>query len=153
VVVPLEARLESAGVAGVVRDWHMRRRSPALIADLAVLHGAFQPAVVPSLSAHADIIGCLYVLEGSRLGARVLLRTVLEGDDLLCCAATRYLSHGIEQRLWGSFVSFLETEHFSKVETERAFAAASLTFELFARAARNATPQACWNDVQEQASP
>lgn len=150
VVVPLEARMETAGVAAILPDWSQRRRTPALLADLAALRGAFQPAAVPRLAIRADVVGCLYVLEGSRLGSRVLLRSVVECDGLLCCAATRYLSHGMGHGLWTSFLAFLDEQPFTRGETERAVAAAAMTFELFARSARNATPQSCWSDLPER---
>src|SRR5688572_6296429 len=72
-VIPLETSLEAAGVAIYLPDWAARSRASALRADLRDFGRA--PAEgerVPALRGEAMVYGALYVLEGSRLGARVL---------------------------------------------------------------------------------
>jgi heme oxygenase len=54
-----------------------RRRSPLIRVDLAALTGHAAPAHTPSpRKGGAAAIGCLYVVEGSALGGRVLLRQI-----------------------------------------------------------------------------
>jgi heme oxygenase len=70
---PLEAalgRFDSWADLGI--DLAARRRSPALLADLAVL-GCVPPAPAPiRLSSFPAALGALYVLEGSALGGKIL---------------------------------------------------------------------------------
>ncbi|MCW5620040.1 MAG: biliverdin-producing heme oxygenase, partial [Burkholderiales bacterium] len=76
-VFPLEQALADAGVAMIFPDWPRRVRSPALAADLADL-GASEPvpADPPEIRGEACIFGVLYVLEGSRLGASMLMKQI-----------------------------------------------------------------------------
>ncbi len=72
VVLPLEAWAERTLARQVLDDWPQRRRSDALLQDLCWL--GLQPP--PSLAdmppvGPASLLGMLYVLEGSRLGAQV----------------------------------------------------------------------------------
>jgi len=103
---PLELALERAGVAGWLPDWSRRVRRAALARDLAALGleaPPFAPAVVPSRDFGA---GLLYVLEGSRLGARFLARQVGAAGQGLPLA---YLTQGEGDDLWRSFLAWLET--------------------------------------------
>ena len=45
----------------------------------------------------ATLFGIVYVLEGSRLGARVLLRYVLASNDPIFTENVRYLQHGVSE--------------------------------------------------------
>lgn len=75
---PLEQRLASATWAprwtelGVELSRH--RRAHLLADDLAVLDAALltRPVRLPALRTFGEALGCLYVLEGSSLGGRVL---------------------------------------------------------------------------------
>jgi hypothetical protein len=51
----------------------------------------------------------MYVLEGSRLGAQVLLQAVAGSSDAAVTAATAYLRHGAGRHLWQSFLALLAT--------------------------------------------
>lgn len=81
---PLEARLAAAGAwEAVGLDGRARRRVHHLHRDLVAL-GRTEAAIerlprcerLPSVSTPAEAIGCLYVIEGSTLGGRVVLRHV-----------------------------------------------------------------------------
>src|ERR1700744_6118690 len=76
VIVPLERELEAAGVTNVLTDWLTYSRRAALLADLEDLGFACIAEPVPKLRGEAAILGALYVLEGSRLGARGILREI-----------------------------------------------------------------------------
>ena len=68
----IEAALYSAGAADLVEDWPERRRSELLKADLAELGINPPRGQAPPLPFEADLLGGIYVLEGSRLGGAVL---------------------------------------------------------------------------------
>ena len=108
-VKALEAALEQFGVARLLPDWSLRRRTAALEHDLEYLH--LHPESSPSvcLTSRAQAFGTLYVLEGSRLGARVLLQQILDAAPALE-PATRFLRHGSEHRLWPTFLRALEAK-------------------------------------------
>ena len=75
-LIPLEAALEDSNVNAVVEDWQERARTQAIRSDLARIGGQVLPLPSVKRLSHAETLGVLYVLEGSRLGARYLLRTV-----------------------------------------------------------------------------
>ncbi len=91
---PLEATLQAAGVERLLSDWPQRRRWPALRADLADLGEALPlPRPLPGgvdgqLPSAPWCWGALYVIEGSRLGGRILARRVASGQP---DAPLRYL--------------------------------------------------------------
>ena len=80
-LLPLEAALIEAGVARMFPDWPERARSAAIAADLGRLDSAVQATVsVPPLT-RSGVLGTMYVLEGSRLGAKFLLKAVADAAD------------------------------------------------------------------------
>jgi heme oxygenase len=75
--LPVELALEQAGVSAVIADWPQRRRSHLLRDDLAALDiETPSPQPVPEFAGTPAILGALYVLEGSRLGGAMLVRSV-----------------------------------------------------------------------------
>ncbi|MET0182542.1 MAG: biliverdin-producing heme oxygenase, partial [Caulobacterales bacterium] len=107
----VEAALEASGVGAVLTDWPERKRSPVIAADLAGLGLETPTPEGPAkLFSRAEMFGALYVLEGSRLGARVLLKRARDAENDLITNNTRYLSHGEGSRLWPTFVDLLENE-------------------------------------------
>ncbi len=89
----LEAILDTGELARHLPDWPSRRRSAALIADLAEFGIAPPDALpAPALEGLPAQFGAAYVLEGSRLGGRILLRMVEEHGDDVSRRATRFLS-------------------------------------------------------------
>lgn len=123
---PMEDALDAAGAALVVPDWPARRRAPALSADLASLglpHPA--PVAAPALRSEAAILGALYVLEGSRLGGALLVRTVPEG------LPKTFLTPG-NPAAWRAFVTLLDERLSSRADLDTASAAAAAAFSAFA---------------------
>ena len=106
-VLALETALEHFGVARLLADWPSRRRTAALRHDLEYLGLCSESCASVRLRSVAQAFGTLYVLEGSRLGARVLLRQILAAAPSLE-PATRFLSHGSDPRLWTTFLQTLE---------------------------------------------
>ncbi|MFG1396177.1 biliverdin-producing heme oxygenase [Roseixanthobacter pseudopolyaromaticivorans] len=130
-LLPLETRLERAGVAHILPDWPQRARRAALMADLRDLGVSRVDTVeAPEFESADAILGALYVLEGSRLGSAVLLRRAggLHG------AATRFLAHGRHERLWASFLPVLEAVSHDAPTLACLAQAARRTFETFIHA-------------------
>ncbi|WP_166817911.1 biliverdin-producing heme oxygenase [Bradyrhizobium sp. 1(2017)] len=135
-LLPLEAALVEAGVARMFPDWPERSRSAAIAADLGRLGSAAQSTVsVPPLTS-GGMLGTMYVLEGSRLGAKFLLKEVADVADPRIAKATSYLSHGAGKRLWQSFLSRLQIEEVS--DEDEVIEAARTAFVAFERAADRA---------------
>lgn len=136
-LLPLEQALNEADVSNLLADWPQRSRSSALRMDLAAL-SLREPlgAAAPEVRGEAFQFGMLYVLEGSRLGARLLLAEV-EALSRASQAATRYLSHGQGLSLWPSFLQRLEASQQVWREPEQAAAGARAVFRQFLMASRN----------------
>ena len=109
-LLPLEAALVEAGVVDLFPDWALRTRRSAILDDLDRLGGQAQPLASPRRLTPDGMLGTMYVLEGSRLGARVLLAHVVQSDDPAVRQATAYLCHGAGQPLWASFLATLAHE-------------------------------------------
>ena len=137
-LLPLEAALERAGVDRLFSDWPKRSRRDAITTDLVRLGGTIHPMGEVAPLSHNGLLGTMYVLEGSRLGAKYLLRMMSRSTDPLIAEARAYLSHGAGQPLWRSFLARLECEAVdSEAETE-AIAGARQAFAMFAEAAARA---------------
>jgi heme oxygenase len=77
VLVPLERELAEAKVVHILPDWNERTRSSSICADildmsLSFVERPFDQKTEAQLRDEAFQFGVLYVLEGSRLGARVM---------------------------------------------------------------------------------
>lgn len=137
-LLPLEAALEAAGVAALFGDWPWRTRRAAIAADLARVGGSLHSLEnQPVLNGNA-VFGTMYVLEGSRLGAKYLLRAVARAADPVIASATAYLDHGSGQRLWQSFLLTLEHQRFAPGDEAEVTESALLAFSMFARSADRA---------------
>ena len=107
-LLPLEAALVEAGVKHLFPDWPLRSRRRAILDDLARVDGMVRLLAVPPPLNFGQILGTTYVLEGSRLGAKILLKAVTQSSDPVVSTTTAYLSHGSGQHLWRSFLVMLE---------------------------------------------
>lgn len=139
-VLPVcEAALAAAGVEALLPDWQLRQRAPVLAADLRDLglQPDFQSTPIPSL-APPEMLGMLYVLEGSRLGGAFLAKRLRANPDPCCRRASRYLRHGEGERFWPTFVVFFNSLPMVREELPEVTRAALRTFDLFAAAATTA---------------
>jgi heme oxygenase len=132
-LLPLESALEKAGVVGILPDWAQRSRSLAIQADLADLSVAM-PEHVEGIRAlriegEAALFGALYVLEGSRLGARYIARGI---DPTL---PARYIRHGEGLPLWPTFLARLECSVAVQDHLDDALSGARAAFQAFRDAA------------------
>ena len=128
--LPVEDALTDAGAARLIANWDEARRAPLLAADLATLDCA-PPRLIPppDYRGEAAVVGGLYVLEGSRMGAAVLRRRVLPG------LPTAFLSARAEPGHWSGFVASLDQLLYSPQRLDAAIEAASATFACFEQAA------------------
>ncbi|WP_370057770.1 biliverdin-producing heme oxygenase [Bradyrhizobium yuanmingense] len=132
-LLPLETALVEADVSRAFPDWPERSRSVAILADLERLGSAAPRLVsVPPLT-RSGVLGTMYVLEGSRLGAKFLLKMVADSANPRICEAVAYLSHGTGRRLWQSFLAKLAIDE--RWDEDEAIAAAHIAFAAFEQAA------------------
>jgi heme oxygenase (biliverdin-IX-beta and delta-forming) len=142
-LLPLEAALIEAGVQRIFSDWTLRSRRRAILHDLACVGGVARPLAVPRPLDFDGVLGTMYVLEGSRLGAQVLLQAVAGSSDAAVTAATAYLRHGAGRHLWQSFLALLERHAEILRHETGAVNAARRAFDLFVDAiARTSRPSA-----------
>jgi hypothetical protein len=135
--------LIEAGVQRIFSDWTLRSRRRAILHDLACVGGVARPLAVPRPLDFDGVLGTMYVLEGSRLGAQVLLQAVAGSSDAAVTAATAYLRHGAGRHLWQSFLALLERHAEILRHETGAVNAARRAFDLFVDAiARTSRPSA-----------
>jgi len=129
--LPLEAELDRQGIAAVVPDWPIRRRSALLLADLSEL-GIDVPAAmcVASLEEPAAQLGTIYVLEGSRLGGAFLKRLLPAGTPQGFLAAPQ------TPGAWAKLLEILDESLYGPVRIGLARDAARAAFLLFEAAGR-----------------
>jgi heme oxygenase len=135
-LIAIEQLLENAGVAQLLSDWPERSRRSAILADLHSLQSDVQPlALRRTAPAPAEVFGILYVLEGSRLGARVQLDQVMASADENVRNASTYLRHGQPGEgsgMWRSFLEQLESHEAADDQTQTV-SGAVYAFTMFIR--------------------
>lgn len=133
VIPAVETRLEHGGIAIWLPDWHRRRRTAALMADIRCMGLPSAAADVIAFSdGVASDVGAMYVLEGSRIGGRFLAGRLPTGGAAMPRA---YLDHGRGQDLWPRFVSFLNRQTFTATDEAQAVRTANIIFDAFQTAA------------------
>lgn len=121
----VEDALDRSDAAAVLPDWPERRRAALLRADLAELGEAPPPlAQVALFDTPAAVLGAVYVLEGSRLGGRLLQRSV--PADL----PTRFLGAS-NPAAWRALLTLLDERLTDDHERRAAIQAATNVFQLF----------------------
>lgn len=132
----LEPALEAAGIVRLLPDWSERCRRHALAQDLSALGVSFSPMPVALELPHEPSLlwGLAYVLEGSRLGSRVLASRVEQAGWAGHEYALNYLRHGQEAALWPRFLSVLEQQA-DVLEPQALVSGARQGFAIFHKAA------------------
>jgi len=126
----VEGALDGAEAGAYLPDWPERRRTAALRSDLSLMGLALpEPASVTPFRGEAEVLGAIYVLEGSRLGAAVLIRSV--PDDF----PRSFLASG-NPAAWRALASVLDERLSSPDRFDRAASAACSVFAVFENAAR-----------------
>lgn len=150
-LIAVEQLLETAGVEQLIPDWAQRSRRAAILADLHSLQSDVQPlALRRTAPTPSEVFGILYVLEGSRLGARVQLDQVLASDDESVRNASSYLRHGLPGEgsgLWRSFLEQLESHEAADDQTQTV-SGAVYAFTMFIRSFSQAA-----NDLRLRTAP
>ena len=137
-LIAIEQLIENAGVEQLLPDWAQRSRRGAILEDLHSLNAKVQPLALRRTSpTPAEVFGILYVLEGSRLGARVQLDQVLASDNEQVRSSSSYLRHGQPGPgqtggLWRSFLEQLETNQAADDQTQTV-SGAVYAFTMFIR--------------------
>jgi heme oxygenase len=128
---PIEAGLERGGIETHIHDWQHRLRTPSLEHDLAVMDAACDPLPVPEFETTAEMLGAVYVLEASRMGARVMLARLARNPESSSLAATAYLRHGFGKRCWPTFLTLLENHPAARADTAGVIEGALIAFGMF----------------------
>ena len=130
-LLPLETMLVHAGVGAIITDWEQRSRSTAIRNDLRLIGGQCDPLELDGGLSRHGVIGVAYVLEGSRLGAKVLLARLAAADHGAARVAA-YLRHGTGEPLWREFLALLEREEpATERELAEAIDGARFAFNMF----------------------
>ncbi|MDU0371911.1 biliverdin-producing heme oxygenase [Hymenobacter endophyticus] len=126
-VVPFEEQLR-AHSHWFGPEWELERRfrSPLLRQDLPAANSLPLAPNLPPLHTRAQLLGALYVLEGSTLGGQVIARQLAKNG----IPTRAYFSGHAEQTgpLWKSFVQLLAAAATPETADE-IIASASLTFQ------------------------
>jgi len=109
------------------------RRDLIALGERAVALPGADP--VPEISTFPQAVGCLYVLEGSTLGAQVILKCIRASSGLDSENGAAFFSgYGASTGpMWQAFLKFLSELTFTPHEAEQATAAARETFERLER--------------------
>jgi heme oxygenase len=137
----IEPGLQHAGIERLLPDWPARTRTAALAADLRAL-GIARPGapIIRIDGGTGSLLGWAYVLEGSRLGARLILRTVSNSQDRHVSSATAFLSHGEGRFFWRSFLAVLSCIDGDGPTLTLAATAPRAAFQVFVQAANPPPP-------------
>jgi heme oxygenase len=130
-LLPAEAALDAANASAVVEDWPARRRGHLLAADRDAL-GLSSRIVVdaPPVEAAAATAGALYVLEGSRHGARHLRKMVPSGSP------TSFLDADHPSGNWAKILDRIDMILYDTNAVDAALASALQMFAMFDRSGR-----------------
>lgn len=125
-VLPVEALLDRGGAERLTADWPQRRRGPSIRADLAALGAPVSvPEIAGAVAEIAAMAGMLYVLEGSRLGARFLARGVPDHWP------RAYLSSHQPSHMWPELLAKIDSLLYEPQLVDVAVIAANQTFGRF----------------------
>jgi heme oxygenase (biliverdin-IX-beta and delta-forming) len=128
----IEPALEAARIHRVLPDWDMRQRRLVLASDMKAMGiPAGENRTISISDDTGTLLGWSYVLEGSRLGARVILRGIESTRDQELIGATQFLRHGAGMDLWTTFTAALSRIDNDASAIERAREAARAAFSHF----------------------
>lgn len=129
-----EGVLDTALTAQVVPDWTQRRRAQLARADLEGL-GAPERQFprssgrLPQVTSPEDVLGIVYVLEGSTLGGAYLLKQLAPLGITAARGGSYLASYGSDRgKMWQRFLFTLEEAHLREARADLIAAAAIATF-------------------------
>ena len=130
VLPALECALDRFGMAAIVADWGEHRRASLLRDDLEALGERMpEPLEIPPMDSAAKALGAAYVMEGSRLGGQMLVKSVGPGMP------NSFLFPNGHKGAWPALVAALNDNLGSAPLLDEAKDAAARTFGLFLEAA------------------
>lgn len=106
----------------------------AIAADLESLGADVPPAWTPEKPLMPPWLGCVYVVAGSRLGARLLIRIVQDSNDKCVANSVAYLESQQDPAPWSKTLAYLRSDEANALDTTQVVAAANRTFGLFSAA-------------------
>lgn len=118
-------------------DYNSRRKLPALRQDLNCFRHLPQRVTSdlnpPTISSVGHLIGLLYVIEGSTLGAQHIARSLEKHHGLTTSnGASFFYGYGEQtQHFWQAFINFAELNVTESEQMTQAIATACQTFDLF----------------------
>ncbi len=127
----IEPFLSANGVSKLLPDWNERTRLGAAQNDLRALGECgelSQPPVFKSEATIPDLLGMLYTIEGSRLGARVLHQ---QAGEHCIAGGSQFLQHGLGKKFWPTFLGVLEGHDMKANEAESAAHSANRIFNFY----------------------
>ncbi len=128
-VLPAHLEAEKQALDAMIND---------IAADLAGLDAPFGlPMRVAGSEYASDPLGLIYVVAGSRLGARILVRQIESSPDPIVRKACRYFQSVDGDALWQDCRAQLQTWAGEPVEQDDVVAAARAGFACFERAHRD----------------
>lgn len=115
--LPLENAMEAYQLPALPDDWISRRKSQWLVEDLVLLGDT--PDLIealplcselPRMTSQADLLGALYVVEGSTLGGRIILERLHHSLGPFAHQYVRFFtSYGPRvPQMWTAFLNILE---------------------------------------------
>jgi heme oxygenase len=134
---PLEQRFEAfPALLEWLPDYTERRKARLLLDDLNSLHDQAEPRLcreLPGISTDAQAFGCLYVMEGSTLGGKIIYNILKKqlGLDKLVGASFFYGYGPATGEKWKTFGSQMEAFGRETGTDEEIIAAANDTFQKF----------------------
>jgi len=129
-----ERALDTALTTEAVPDWAARRRAHLARADLAMLgaparHFPQLSGRLPQIASAEQVLGIVYVLEGSTLGGAYLLRQLAPLGITAVQGGSYLASYGSDRgKMWQRFLFTLEEAHLRQARAEVIAAAAVATF-------------------------
>lgn len=144
----LERTLDEHQAHHLFHQWPQRRIGELLRHDYCDVTGrdldeiGLPPGATPLLS-NAGLLGILYVLEGSSLGARLIARSALSMGFGPTWGARHLARQNEGREVWTSFLAKLEHYPMSDTDEERCVSAATQTFQLFEQAYERASLNPC----------
>jgi heme oxygenase len=134
-----EASLDASGAASVWPFWPERRIAHLVSSDMADLDvPPGQEPIRRFRFDRAELLGALYVLEGSGLGARVIIGRIPHLGLSRDFGARHLYAQAGSPGAWRDFTTLLDNADLSPEEEQACFTAAETTFEAYAFAFRSA---------------
>ena len=130
----LETELNSfSEIENFLPDYHERRKSNLILTDLKALNQAplnITEKIIPDISSAGEAFGCLYVMEGSTLGGKIISSVIMEKLKIGAeTGGSFFYGYGPETGIkWKNFCSALNTFSEEKKQEDAVVKGASETF-------------------------